>query len=72
MRLCRPRWRSAGRGGPGSREGEGALGVDDHPALGDCLEEVRLGEAAVIIEVEELEGLEEEGIDADFGRGFEL
>lgn len=48
------------------------MSIDNNPAFSDGSEKIRFGKSCCVVKVEELEGLEEEGIDADFGRGFEL
>jgi hypothetical protein len=46
--------------------------IHDDPALGNGLEEVSLGQKAVIVKVEELEGLVEVGVRTDFRGGLVL
>ena len=48
------------------------VGLDYDSALGDGLEEICFVEVAATVEVEEFESFEKEGVDAHFGRGFEL
>lgn len=45
---------------------------DHDSALGDGAEEVVPGEVALRVQVEELEVLEEVGVEADVGEGLEL
>lgn len=48
------------------------MGLHHDSALGDGFEEIILGESALPIEVEELEGFEKECVMTDFGGGFKL
>jgi hypothetical protein len=48
------------------------MAVNNHPAFGDCFEELWFWQTTVIVEIEKPERLKQQWIGADFGGDFEV